>query len=74
MQVYETLKHTTWECKYHVVFIAKYRKKVLYGQVRRELVRQKEGDVIEGLLMVDHVHITPKTSKVFCILAPLSFS
>jgi putative transposase len=37
MQSYETLKHTTWECKYHVVFIPKCRKKVLFGQIRREL-------------------------------------
>ena len=64
MQTYETLKHTTWECKYHVVFIAKCRKKVLYGQIRRELgpvfrelARQKECEIIEGHLMVDHVHM-----------------
>jgi len=73
MQTYETLKHTTWECKYHVVFIAKCRKKVLYGQIRRELgpvfrelARQKECEIIEGHLMPDHVHmliaIPPKYS------------
>ena len=64
MQSYETLKHTKWECKYHVVFIPKCRKKVLYGQIRRELgtvirelARQKECRVEEGHLMVDHVHM-----------------
>jgi putative transposase len=73
MQSYETLKHTKWECKYHVVFIPKCRKKVLYGQIRRELgtvirelARQKECRVEEGHLMVDHVHmmisIPPKYS------------
>ena len=73
MQTYETLKHTTWECKYHVVIIAKCRKKRLYGQIRRELgsvfrelARQKECEIIEGHLMVDHVHmlvsIPPKYS------------
>jgi len=73
MQTYETLKHSTWECKYHIVFIPKYRKKVLYGQVRRELgpvlrelARQKESEIIEGHLMADHVHrlmsIPPKYS------------
>ena len=36
-QSYETLKHTTWECKYHVVFIPKYRRKTLYAQMRRDL-------------------------------------
>ena len=55
MHVYETLKHTTWECKYHVVFIPKYRRKVLYGQLRRELgrvfrelARQKEWTLGKG--------------------------
>ena len=73
MQTYETLKHTTWECKYHVVFIAKCRKKTLYGQIRRELgpvfrelARQKECEISEGHLMVDPVHmlisIPPKYS------------
>ena len=66
MQTYETLKHSTWECKYHIVFIPKYRKKVLYGQVLRELARQKESEIIEGHLMADHVHrlmsIPPKYS------------
>ena len=64
MQTYETLKHTTWECKYHVVFITKCRKKTLYGQIRRELgpvfrelARQKECEILEGHLMPDHVHM-----------------
>jgi putative transposase len=66
MQSYETLKHTTWECKYHVVLIPKCRKKVLFGQIRRELgrmirelARQKECQVEEGHLMGDHVHMNP---------------
>ena len=37
MDEYETLNHTKWECKYHVVFIPKYRRKTLFGQLRREL-------------------------------------
>jgi putative transposase len=64
MQSYETLKHTKWECKYHIVFIPKCRRKVLYGQIRRELGRvirelagQKECQVEEGHLMADHVHM-----------------
>jgi putative transposase len=55
MQVYETLKHTTWECKYHVVFIPKCRRKALYTQLRRDLgpvfrglAEQKECKVEEG--------------------------
>ena len=61
---YESLNHTKWECKYHVVFIPKYRRKALYGELRRhlgqvfhELARQKECKVEEGHLMLDHVHM-----------------
>ena len=68
-----SLSHTKWECKYHVVFIAKYRKKVLYGAIRRRfgevlrrLAEQRESRVEEGHLMPDHVHmmiaIPPKYS------------
>jgi putative transposase len=60
----ETLAHTTWECKYHVVFIPKYPRKLLYGQLRRELgqvfrrlAEQKECRVEDGHLMSDHVHM-----------------
>jgi putative transposase len=73
MQTYETLKHTKWESKYHIVFIPKCRKKVLYGHIRQELGRvirdlagQKECQVEEGHLMADHVRrmisIPPKYS------------
>jgi len=58
------LNHATWECKYHVVFTPKYRKKLLFGQIRRhlgsvfhELARGKECRIEEGHLMPDHVHI-----------------
>ena len=64
MNEYQTLSHTKWECKYHVVFIPKYRRKVLYGQLRsylgdvfRELARQKESWIEEGHLQADHVHM-----------------
>ena len=80
MQSYETLKHTTWECKYHIVFIPKCRKKVLYGQVRRELgsvlrelVRQKESEVIEGHLMVDHVHMLVSIPPKYSVAAVMGF-
>ena len=73
MSNYKRLQHTKWECKYHVVFIPKYRKKVIYGELRRylggvirELARQRESLVEEGHLMSDHVHmmisIPPKYS------------
>jgi len=60
----ETLSHTTWECKYHLVFIPKYRRKALFGQLRKELgavfrrlAEQKECRVEEGHLLSDHVHM-----------------
>lgn len=59
MDVYKTLSYTKWECKYHVVFIPKYRCKALYGQLRqhlgevfRQLACQKENEIDEGQLMV----------------------
>jgi len=62
--VEQSLSHTKWECKYHIVWIPKYRKKKLFkdlrqelGQVLRELARQKESEIEEGHLLADHVHI-----------------
>lgn len=60
----QSLSHTKWDCKYHVIWIPKYRKKAIFcdlrkylGEIFRELARQKESTVIEGHLMPDHVHI-----------------
>jgi len=59
-----SLNHSRWECKYHVVFIPKYRKKTIFGQIRKELgdvlhrlAEQKESRIEEGHLLVDHVHM-----------------
>ena len=64
MSDYGSLSHSRWECKYHVVFIPKYRKKAIYGEVRKELgkvfrtlAEQRESYIEEGHLMPDHVHI-----------------
>ena len=70
---YQRLNHSLWECKYHVVFIPKYRKKSLFGVLRREigpvfrqLARQYGCEILEGHIMNDHVHmlisIPPKIS------------
>jgi putative transposase len=60
----ESLNHTKWECKYHVVFIPKCRQKTLYqelrrylGEVFRRLAEQKESQIEEGHLGSDHVHM-----------------
>ena len=71
----QSLNHTTWDCKYHLVWIPKYRKKVFYGNLRRymgdvfkELASHKESQIHEGHLLGDHVHmlisIPPKYSEV----------
>ena len=64
MDKLESLSHTVWECKYHVVFIPKCRRRTLYGGLRqhlgevfRRLALQKESRVEEGHLMPDHVHM-----------------
>ena len=73
MTNYRSLNHTKWACQYHVVFIPKYRRKALYGSLRRHLgevlrglARQRESQVEEGHLLADHVHmmvsIPPKYS------------
>ena len=68
-----SLNHSRWECKYHVVWIPKYRRKTLFGQLRqclgqvfKDLARHRECEVLEGHMMPDHVHmlisIPPKFS------------
>jgi putative transposase len=64
MKEYQSLSHTRWDCKYHVVFIPKRRKKQIFGALRRqlgeifrELAQHKESVVVEGHLMPDHVHM-----------------
>lgn len=64
MRRVSSLNHTRWECKYHIVFIPKYRRKALFGRIRQELgevfhrlARQKESLIEEGHLMRDHVHL-----------------
>ena len=64
MKEYQSLSHTRWDCKYHVVFIPKKRKKKIFevlrrhlGEIFRELAKQKDSQVVEGHLMSDHVHM-----------------
>ena len=64
MRPVKSLSHARWECKYHIVFIPKYRKKVIFGQIKKELgevfhrlARQKESLIEEGHMMADHVHM-----------------
>lgn len=61
---YQSLTHSKWDCKYHIVFIPKFRKKALYGKVRpyigkifRELASHRDCKIIEGKMVNDHVHM-----------------
>ncbi len=73
MHDWQSLSHVRWDCKYHVVFVPKYRKKKLYGKFRRQvgqilkrLCQQKGIDLLEGHLMPDHIHM--------CVSIPPKFS
>ena len=77
---YQTLNHSTWECKYHVVFIPKYRKKALFkelrshlGRVFRTLTEQKESRVEEGHVMPDHVHMLLSIPPKYAVAQVVGF-
>ena len=78
MHVWPSLSHVRWDCKYHIVFVPKYRQKKLYGKFRsrvgeilRDLCRQRGVELLEGHLMPDHIHmclsVPPKFSIAFAI-------
>ncbi len=76
----ESLAHAKWECKYHVVWIPKYRRKALYGELRkhlgpvlRELARQRECVVEEGHLNLDHVHMLLSIPPKYAVAQVLGF-
>ena len=61
----KSLSHTRWKCQYHIVFIPKYRKKVLYGKIRDDvkiiistLCKYKDIDIVAGVVCADHVHLS----------------
>jgi len=78
MHDWQNLSHVRWECKYHVIVVPKYRKRVLYGKIRKrvgeilkDLCRQRGIEMMEGHLMPDHIHmclsVPPKFSIAFAI-------
>ena len=79
MEDIQSLCHTVWDCKYHVVWIPKYRKKVLYGNLRRSrahhqgVARQKESEVLEGKLVVDHVHVLLSVPPKYAVAQVVGF-
>ena len=80
MSDYGKLNHTVWDCKFHVVFIPKYRKKILFGELKRELgsifhdpAKQKECKIEEGHIMPDHVHMLLSVPPKLSLLQEIGF-
>jgi len=79
-EVYQSLSHSKWDCKYHVIFVPKRRRKVLYGELRQrlgpifhELARQKECQIIEGHLQSDHVHMVIALPPKYAVASVVGF-
>ena len=76
----KSLAHSRWDCKYHVVFIPKYRRKAIYGELRKllgevfhELARQKECRIVEGHLLSDHVHMCIEIPPKHAVASVIGF-
>ncbi|TWJ13507.1 IS200/IS605 family transposase [Geobacter argillaceus] len=81
MREWQSLAHVKWECKYHVVIVPRYRKKVLYGRIRsevgkiiRQLCRQKEVELIEGQACPDHIHLVLSVPPKYSIAMLVGYS
>ena len=80
MTTYESLNHSKWDCKYHVVFIPKCRKKALYGKVRKylgtvfhELASQRGSKILEGHMVQDHVHMLIKIPPKYAVAEVIGY-
>ena len=78
--LYQSLSHSKWNCKYHVIFVPKNRKSVLYGKIREELVKelhalakQKECKITEGNLAIDHVHMCIEIPPKYAVASVIGF-
>src|ERR687887_2305959 len=76
----QSMSHSKWGCKYHVVFIPKRRRQAVFGNIRRhlgaifhELARQKECQIIEGHLMADHVHMCIAIPPKYAVASMIGF-
>jgi putative transposase len=79
-EFYQSLSHSKWDCKYHVLFVPKYRRKVMFGEIRKflgpivhELARQKECRIVEGHLMPDHVHMCIEMPPKYAVASVIGF-
>ena len=78
--MYNSLAHSKWDCKFHVVFIPKRRKKLLFKDIREslgdifhDLARQKECKIIEGHLRLDHVHMCIQIPPKYAVASIIGF-
>ena len=79
-ELYQSLSHSKWDCTYHVVFVPKYRRKAMFGDIRKflgplfhELARQKECRIVEGHLMPDHVHMCIEIPPKYAVASVIGF-
>jgi len=77
---YESLSHSKWDCKYHIVFVPKNRKRVLYGKVRKylgpvfhELAGQRGSKIIKGSMVQDHVHMLIKIPPKYSVAEVIGY-
>lgn len=75
-----SLSHTKWDCTYHIVFIPKYRRKVMYGELRsdiREIIKKlceyKEVTIVEGSVCIDHVHLCVKIAPKLSVASFMGY-
>ena len=78
--LYQSLSHSKWDCKYHIVFIPKKRRKVLFGRIRKdlgkilhELARQKECKILEGHALSDHIHMLIAIPPKYAVAQVIGF-
>ena len=79
-ETYQSVSHSRWDCKYHVVFVPKRRRKALFGSIRQklgaifhELARQKECRIVQGHLLPDHVHICIEIPPKYAVASIVGF-
>ncbi len=79
-ELYQSLAHSKWDCKYHVVFVPKYRRKAMFLEIRQflgpvfhELARQKECRIVEGHLLPDHVHMCIEIPPKYAVASVIGF-
>jgi putative transposase len=79
-ELYQSLSHSRWHCKYHVVFVPKKRRSVLYGRIRQALgpifhalARQKECRIVEGHICKDHVHMCIEIPPKYAVASTIGF-